>query len=204
MQNATVAEFSEFPFIATIFADSNSRIICDAILLNHKWFLTAGHCINNQSHTTLDISIGNIIYDVNTIISHPDLNSTTRENNLAVLEINGSVNFGSFIKPIELFDESLNNEIEYTAVSYDRLTYQIQYAKLTKKSCDGDWYKFNTSHHFCSSEPGICWGHSGAAAVYNDKLIGITVDENDCTAKNRPSLFISLNNYISWIRQVIN
>jgi hypothetical protein len=110
------AEFGEYPWQAALLKKdgSNSIFVCGASIIDNKHLLTAAHCIKSYRPEDLRVRLGewdvnsenefypHVEYDAAAIAIHPEYYAGNLINDLAIVKINGFVDFGrhAHISPI--------------------------------------------------------------------------------------------------------
>ena len=116
----TNASISEFPWQA-YFKAGNYR--CGGTIIGENWILTAAHCVKTDSEKNIPVKEMSVIlgasnpydlfegkeYDISEVIVHEKYNSTTLENDLALLRLKEPVNQKN-ARPIKLISAYNVNE----------------------------------------------------------------------------------------------
>ncbi|XP_030649819.1 serine protease 27-like, partial [Chanos chanos] len=89
---------------------------CGGTLINKDWVLSASRCFRFYTASDIIVYLGRrnqqesdpneVSRGVSQIIIHPDFNSATSENDIALLRLSSSVNFTDYIKPVCLAAEN--------------------------------------------------------------------------------------------------
>lgn len=102
---------SQAPYQASLQLDGSH--ICGCSILNNKWLITAAHCVKNMPILSLKVKTGfsNLVsptlnsatFNLSQIVIHPNYNSPTLLNNdIALIRIDGNINFNPDTQPIQL------------------------------------------------------------------------------------------------------
>lgn len=92
--------------------------ICSGVILNQRWIITSASCIQRHLNVTeLLISYGSIDRNAATrsnvaaeqIVLHPNFNSVSLENNVALIKTKKNINFSVHVEPAKF---PTNNTIE--------------------------------------------------------------------------------------------
>ena len=107
------ADIEDYPYNAALLSTSGwggGYAYCGASIINEYWILTAAHCVQGESANSTGVRVGSdnnyaqggVTYDALEIISHPNYNANTLNNDIALIRVDGPINFNNSTQPVVL------------------------------------------------------------------------------------------------------
>ncbi|ROL42040.1 Enteropeptidase [Anabarilius grahami] len=157
------------------------------------------------------------------IINHPNYNSDTFDNDIALVQLSSSVNFTDYIKPVCLAAAGsvFDGGMESWATGWGRLQpdgqvpntlQQVMMPIVSNSDCDKAYLLVNriTSNMICAGflnqqEKSICPGDSGGPVLSRNGSLWIqsgisSFTSQKCDDPKYPSVFARVSRYQDWIK----
>ncbi|XP_050545031.1 trypsin-2-like isoform X2 [Daktulosphaira vitifoliae] len=109
--NAQVTSPSEWPWMAVLLENTNYINFCGGVIINKRFVLTAAHCFKTYKQKEIVIRVGE--YDFTkknetqytdyrpaAIRIHPDYDTATHANDIALIRLNRPLTFSTYVQPI--------------------------------------------------------------------------------------------------------
>ncbi|XP_031353250.1 melanization protease 1-like [Photinus pyralis] len=123
----------EFPWIAQLLYDEDKIIKCVGSLINHRYVLTAAHCLKMNNLQMTGVRLGDydvttdkdcvngtlfgeecsdpaVVYGIEELIPHPSFSRRTAENDIGLIRLSRNVEYSEYIRPICL--PTVNSKLE--------------------------------------------------------------------------------------------
>ncbi|XP_061613070.1 prostasin [Phyllopteryx taeniolatus] len=206
--------------------------ICGGNVISEGWVLTAAHCIlstefspwlmyfgkQNQSTT----SPNEVTRTVAQIIVHPQYNSVTFQNDVALMRLSSPITYSDYIRPICMASNSshFNNATRCWGTGWGRLgadepnqaferLQEVEIPTIGNRQCGCSYSLVEnitiTSNMICAGEEnkGICQGDSGGPLQCKQGsawiLSGLASFGVPCATRFFPEVFTRVSFYQDWI-----
>ncbi|KAK9978851.1 hypothetical protein ABG768_020589 [Culter alburnus] len=213
------------------------KYLCGGTLINKDWVLSAAHCFNNVSDPYTVMFFGRlnqsgsnpheIIRTASRIIRHPNYNDQPHNNDIALVQLNSSVTFSDYIKPVCLAAAGsvFSADTESWVTGWGRLQFggtlpdtlqEVMIPIVNNSDCDKAYRVFNisiTSNMICAGllnqgGKGQCQGDSGGPMVSKKDSLwiqsGIVSFGKGCAEPKYPGVLARVSQYQNWIKSYMS
>lgn len=205
--------------------------LCGATLISKDYAITAAHCIagSNPSAVTLTAGMHNRVSTsegatrqvrtARTITVHPNYDTVAQANDIAVIRLNDSFVFNTYVQPACLPGGEPQPDEDVVIAGWGKLSttgsisdiLQQTYSKVVR-DCERWWSQTDGSRQICVSDyaknSSACFGDSGGPilAKYQNRYVvsGVASFVDNCRtgAGNYPNVYTRVAAYKDWIKSI--
>lgn len=213
----------QYPYQISVQIDGVHK--CGGSLIASKYVLTAAHCTNGKTVSSLSIRAGSSYHSsggqlvaVSDIHQHTSYNSDTQDYDVSVLNLSEAVTAEN-ARIISLVDSGSSLPVgEYATVTGWGLLSEggsqptqlqvLDVPVLSQTVCENAYVDDDiTNRMFCAGYlnggKDACQGDSGGPLMYNGQLIGVVSWGFGCARPNYPGVYASVSELRSFINSIL-
>ncbi|XP_063057470.1 mast cell protease 1A-like [Engraulis encrasicolus] len=196
--------------------------ICGGFLVHASFVMTAAHCINKGIDLTVVVGSNNIKnpkmesrIPVKYYHMHPGYNSTTLQNDIALLQLEVGLKKSKSIDWIDRpqKDADIKDKAGCSVAGWGKTSnneppsdvlLEANVNIVKREKCKKSWRNL-TKEMMCTST-GFCQGDSGGPLVCNGKAEGIVSynEPNKCDDPDKPNVYTRVSAHLTWINAILN
>nr|XP_023024378.1 venom serine protease-like [Leptinotarsa decemlineata] len=222
---------NEFPSIAGLVDTLGAEVFCSGSIISNRYVITAAHCLLHVKRENLGILVGDrsistgfdtvatYLYKVSAWEMHPNFNSESLVNDIALLRTTQDIRFNQYVSPVCLpfrytsssfLGETLTaagwGQVSFTGPESNVLS-KVDLKVISNERCTQENYgKDITGGQICTFTPrkDVCQSDSGGPLFWMDtstrrlQLVGVISYGLGC-ATARPRINTRITSYIPWI-----
>ncbi|NP_001296049.1 trypsin, alkaline C-like precursor [Plutella xylostella] len=220
---------SNYPYIASLLYSRNSNTYwqsCGGTVINYRTILTAAHCTFGDSAGQWRIRVGSTyansggtVLATNRILNHPNYNTRTNDNDVALLRSQSNINLGGIVQAGVIAGSNyyLPDNAQVWAAGWGTTSFlgqsseqlrHVQIWTVNQSTCRNRYAQLGysvTDNMLCSGWLDVggrdqCQGDSGGPLVHNNVIVGVCSWGHECARAQYPGVNARVSRYTSWIQ----
>ncbi|XP_071811004.1 transmembrane protease serine 9-like isoform X2 [Apostichopus japonicus] len=222
------AQADSWPWMASL--RGNGRHVCGATLISRQWAITAAHCVGYFN----SIVLGDLLLDTEStfheehaidIFVHPEYNSVSSENDIAILRLKTNATFSDSIQPACLATSTTETstysncwvtgwgDLIEGGGSAPNTLQEAAVDLFTDQECSGFYGGgYYADVMICAGKAAggvdTCQGDSGGPLVCENSgvwdLLGVTSFGDGCARPNKPGVYSRISSYTDYVSETIS
>ncbi|EDW60462.2 uncharacterized protein Dvir_GJ21495, partial [Drosophila virilis] len=215
----TATTIGSFPWQISL--QRNGGHSCGGSIYNSKIIVTAAHCLQSVSASSLQIRAGSsywnsggVVVKVAAFRNHEGYNANTMVNDIAIIKLSSALSFTSNIKSIGLASSAPRNGASASVSGWgtqssgsSSIPTQLQYVNVnivSQSVCASSAYSYgsqikNTMICAAASGKDACQGDSGGPLVSGGVLVGVVSWGYGCAYSNYPGVYADVAVLRNWV-----
>ncbi|XP_013133137.1 PREDICTED: trypsin CFT-1-like [Papilio polytes] len=220
---------TQYPFgVAMLYSWTgiSFRQACGGTIINNRAVLSAAHCFIGDTASRWRLRVGStnansggVVHNSNQIIMHPNYNSRTQDNDIAILRAASNFAFNNNVRAGSIAGSNYNladnqpvwaigwGAIAYRGQSSEQLRH-VQVWTVNQNTCRQRYATRGasiTDNMLCSGWLDVggrdqCQGDSGGPLLHNNVVVGVCSWGHECALAFFPGVNVRVSRYTSWIQ----
>ncbi|XP_069358453.1 trypsin, alkaline A-like [Maniola hyperantus] len=224
----SVTTIGNYPMgVALLFSrtGANHRQACGGAILNNRSVLTAAHCtIGDPANRwrvragSSQANSGGVVHDLSRIINHPQYNSRTTDNDIAVLHVSRAFSMNNNVRAGSIAGANyhLADNQPVWAIGWGRTSFNgpaseslrhVQIWVVNQAVCRQRYNELRltiTDNMLCSGWLDVggrdqCQGDSGGPLFHNRVIVGVCSWGHECARPRFPGVNARVSRFSNWI-----